>query len=78
MLRNDDQVLAVALSDEVGSTTLHVPVRRGRDVTTRCSLQADANPGFSLRTVTVPTTTVDHLGLDRLALIKIDVEGGTN
>lgn len=75
ILKSDNQVLPVALSDTVGSTTLHVPVRRGRAVTTRCSLQADANPGFMLRTVTVPTTTIDHLGLDRLALIKIDVEG---
>jgi FkbM family methyltransferase len=75
IVKNDNQVLAIALSDEVGETSLHVPVRRGRDVNTRSSLQADANPGFALRTVTVPTTTIDHLGLDRLALIKIDVEG---
>ncbi|MCV7278612.1 FkbM family methyltransferase [Mycolicibacterium flavescens] len=75
IITGENQVLPVALSDDVGSTTLHVPVRRGRAVTTRCSLQPDANPGFALRTMTVPTTTVDHLGLDRLALIKIDVEG---
>ncbi|MGE2725214.1 FkbM family methyltransferase [Mycolicibacterium pulveris] len=75
ILKDDNQVLATALSDDVGETTLHVPVRRGREVTTRSSLQADANPGFALRAVTVPTTTVDRLGLDRLALIKIDVEG---
>jgi FkbM family methyltransferase len=75
IINQDNQVLAIALSDEVGETTLHVPVRKGRDVSTRSSLQADANPGFALRTVTVPTTTIDHLGLDRLAVIKIDVEG---
>ncbi|ODQ87713.1 FkbM family methyltransferase [Mycolicibacterium holsaticum] len=75
IMKSDNPVLAIALSDQVGETALHVPVRRGRAVTTRCSLQADANPGFALRTVTVPTTTVDQLGLDRLGVIKIDVEG---
>ncbi|MGV0643468.1 FkbM family methyltransferase [Mycolicibacterium sp. XJ879] len=75
IVKDPNEVLATALSDEVGETTLHVPVRRGREVTTRSSLQADANPGFSLRAVPVPTTTVDRLGLDRLGVIKIDVEG---
>jgi FkbM family methyltransferase len=75
VIRDDGDVLALALSDEVGETTLHVPIRHGRDVTTRSSLQESANPGFSLRTVQVPMTTVDRLGLDRLAVVKIDVEG---
>lgn len=75
MLEPDNQVLPVALSDNVGETTLHIPTLQGRDVVTRSSLRQDVNPGFDLRTVTVPTTTIDTLNLDRVGLIKIDVEG---
>lgn len=75
LIKPDNEVLSVALSDEVGETKLHIPTRHGRDVLTRSSLRADANPGFSQRTVTVPTTTIDELGLAEPAVIKIDVEG---
>ncbi|CAN7472540.1 FkbM family methyltransferase [Mycolicibacterium frederiksbergense] len=75
IIRRDNEVLAVALSDEVGETSLHIPTLRGRDVDTRSSLLPTANPGFDLRTVTVPTTTIDALGLRRIGVIKIDVEG---
>ncbi len=75
IIKLDNEVLPVALSDEVGETVLHIPIRRGRDVPTRSSLLADANPGFGQRTVTVPTTTIDELGLTEVAVIKIDVEG---
>lgn len=70
-----DQVLAVALSDEIGEAVLHIPSRRGQDVLTRSSLRQDVNPGFDLRTVTVPTTTIDALELGGVGVIKIDVEG---
>lgn len=75
IIRRENKVLSVALSDEVGETALHIPTHHGRDVSTRCSLQGDANPGFGLRTVTVPTTTIDELALRDVGVIKIDVEG---
>lgn len=71
----DNEVLAAALSDEVGETVLHIPTLHGRDVDTRSSLLESANPEFDLRTVTVPTTTIDSLQLRRVGVIKIDVEG---
>lgn len=71
----DNEVLAAALSDEVGETVLHIPTLDGRDVDTRSSLLESANPGFDLRTVTVPTTTIDALQLRLVGVIKIDVEG---
>lgn len=75
IIKPENQVLPVALSDRIGETTFHIPTRRGRDVLTRSSLQQDANPGFDLRTITVPTTTIDELELSRIGVIKIDVEG---
>jgi len=75
IIKPDNQVLPVALSDRIGETTFHIPTRGGRDVLTRSSLQQDANPGFGLRTINVPITTIDELDLSRLGVIKIDVEG---
>jgi len=75
IITSHNDVLPVALSDAVGETALHIPIRHGRDVFTRCSLQQDANPGFRLRTVTVPTTTIDELRLHEIGVVKIDVEG---
>lgn len=75
IIKPENRVLPVALSDRIGETTFHIPTRRGRDVLTRSSLQQDANPGFELRTITVPTTTIDELDLNRLGVLKIDVEG---
>lgn len=75
IIRRNNQVLPVAMSDQVGETVLHIPTEDGHDVNTRCSVQADANPGLDLRTVTVPTTAIDELGLQQIAVIKIDVEG---
>jgi len=68
-------VLPLALSDAAGEATLWVP-RHGRiDVTTRSSLDEQANPGFALRPVQVAVTTLDALAIERPAVIKIDVEG---
>lgn len=68
-------VTAAALSDHQGRARLAIPMRDGRDVATRSSLQGDANPGFAIREIDVPLTTIDALALDAVNLIKIDVEG---
>lgn len=75
IIKPDNQVLSLALSDRIGETTFHIPTRSGRDVLTRSSVQEDANPGFRLRTISVPMTTIDELDLSRLGVMKIDVEG---
>lgn len=75
VLSRSTEIFPVALSDEVGEARLSVPQRSGSDVDTRCSLQADANPGFDSREIAVSKTTIDQLGLTDLGLIKIDVEG---
>lgn len=69
------EVIHTALSDAVGAATLHVPVLGDSAVMTRCSLNEDANPGFDLRSVEVPMTSLDHMALDKVRVIKIDVEG---
>ena len=74
-LGNDVAIVPVALSSSEGVAHLTVPVRGHEDVDTRSSLQADANPGFDVRTIEVPTTTIDALEIANLGLIKIDVEG---
>ncbi|WP_443971256.1 FkbM family methyltransferase [Sphingobium sp. CR28] len=68
-------VLPVALSDAPGEATLWVPRHGHMDVTTRSSLDQQANPGFALRPVQVAVTTLDALAIERPAVIKIDVEG---
>ena len=55
------KVVGVALSDSEGVARLHVPTSSGSDVTTRSSLEEDANPGFALRAIDVPMTTIDAL-----------------
>lgn len=75
IIKPKNEVLPVALSDKTGETVLHVPTRNGRDVFTRSSLQEDANPGFKLRAVDVPMTTIDELRLGDIGVLKIDVEG---
>lgn len=69
------RVIAAALSDHEGVARLWIPQRGDKDLTTRSSLEADANPGFSQREAEVRLTTLDALGLDALAVVKIDVEG---
>lgn len=75
LLKPNGRVITSALSDTAGKAELHIPQASDADITTRSSLQHDANPGYPQRTVAVPVTTVDALGLDRLAVVKIDVEG---
>jgi FkbM family methyltransferase len=68
-------VRALALSDAPGQLALHVPVRRGRPVLTRSSLEVAANPDFELTRVEVPVARLDGLGLPNPTLLKVDVEG---
>ncbi len=75
ILGHRGMVLPLALSDAAGEATLWVP-RQGRmDVTTRSSLDQQANPGFPMRPVQVAVATLDALAIERPAVLKIDVEG---
>ncbi|GGH17223.1 hypothetical protein GCM10007036_18510 [Alsobacter metallidurans] len=55
--------------------TLFVPVKEGRVIDTRASLEAEANPGYSLVAQPTPVRRLDAWRLDDVAVIKIDVEG---
>ena len=68
-------VYPVALSDHSGMAQLAVPLVNGEEVTTRASLQTDANPGFSEIHREVALATLDSYHLPDIAAIKIDVEG---
>ena len=72
--------MPLALSDQPGEETLHLPLIGGRRFLTRASLNRHEEPGQEgLETITIERDTVDRvvsrLGLDRLGLLKIDVEG---
>lgn len=69
------EIRHTALSDSEGIAELHVPVMDDAEILTRCSLNSDANPGFGLRHVEVPMTSLDALAIDNVRVIKIDVEG---
>jgi FkbM family methyltransferase len=69
------EVIRAAASDHRGTAQLRVPTSAGSDVTTRSSLESDANPGFGERTVDIELIEIDSLRIDNLAAIKIDVEG---
>src|SRR4051794_2064660 len=69
------RVLDMALSDRTGTAQLSIPVRDGHEVATRCSLEADANPDFEQREITVVMGTIDELRLTEVGVIKVDVEG---
>ncbi len=69
------EVIRAAASDRGGTAQLRVPTSAGSDVTTRSSLESDANPGFGERTVDIELIEIDSLHIDNLVAIKIDVEG---
>jgi len=71
----DVEVLEFALSDHEGAASLHVPEHEGGELTSRSSLEAEANPGFDEREVEVELHRLDGLTLPPLGLVKIDVEG---
>ncbi|MFL6061854.1 MAG: FkbM family methyltransferase [Marmoricola sp.] len=70
----------VAASDVAGTATIRVPNIEGREYTTRATLNDHAEPGQSgTREVEILTepldSVVERLGLDRVDLVKVDVEG---
>jgi len=71
------EILNVAASDEEGSSEFHIPVQSGKDVDSRCSLEADVNKEFPTRTITVECRRLDRLPIDlaKVGVVKIDVEG---
>ena len=72
-LGNSVGIVPVALSSSEGIAHLTVPVRGQEDIDTRSSLQADANPGFDVRTIEVPTTVV--WGMEDQALLPGLLDG---
>lgn len=69
------EVIRAAASERRGTAQLRIPTSSGSDVTTRSSLESDANPGFGERSVQIDLIAIDSLQLSNLAAIKIDVEG---
>lgn len=73
------EVVAAALSDAPGVLTLATPIKRSGSVGFGLASLTEQAPERSYRTDAVPVETldavVDRLGLDRLDLIKCDVEG---
>ena len=70
-------VLNVAASNQDGYCELHIPIFHGKDIDTRCSLEADVNPEFMTRMIRVEKRRLDGLPLGgrKVAVIKMDVEG---
>lgn len=75
VLGGKGEVMAIALSDHEGSGKLWIPLRGDDEISSRSSLQADANEGFQQKGIEVPLTTLDNLALRSVAVVKIDVEG---
>ena len=71
------EVLNFAASDQEGECEFHIPQQAGRDVDSRCSLEAGVNTGFATRTISVERRRLDQLPIERrnVGVIKIDVEG---
>jgi FkbM family methyltransferase len=65
----------VALSDNESFHNLFVPLVEGDQLTSRASLNQDANIGFNQVSFQVNSCTLDSFSLNQVALIKIDVEG---
>ena len=66
----------LALSDHEGTGRFAVPIYEGRAVTTRASLERDANVGFEDEAVhEVRLARLDSLALVDVDAVKIDVEG---
>ena len=65
----------LALSDHEGEGRFMVPVFENKEISTRSSLEANANPGLALIERRVRLARLDSLGLTGVDAIKIDVEG---
>lgn len=68
-------VLAMALSRAPGRMRFYLPHHAGRAISTRGSLEPDANPGLEQTIRTIEVATLDGLDLPPLGFVKIDVEG---
>lgn len=64
-----------ALSDSESIQNLFVPLFKGAELTSRASLNDDANDGFDQVNFQVPSRTLDSFSFNHIALVKIDVEG---
>jgi FkbM family methyltransferase len=71
------EILNIAASDQDGRVEFHIPLQSGRDVDSRCSLEADVNREFATRTISVERRRLDNLAIDpgKVAAMKVDVEG---
>lgn len=69
------EILAIGLSDEEGTLVLRIPEVAGKVLASRASFDSRAIADLPHRTVEVPVRTLDALGLERIAFVKIDVEG---
>jgi len=65
----------LALGAVGGTAPLFVPEVDGARITTRSSLESDANRGLAQQPIEVRVARLDELGLPPLGAIKIDVEG---
>jgi FkbM family methyltransferase len=68
-------VYPVALSAAEGVSLLRVPLVDGQELTTRATLEPDANVGFREVERLVQLKSLDSFHLMNIGLIKIDVEG---
>lgn len=65
----------IALSNHAGTARFGVPVHEGKSLSTRASLQAEANVGFEEVAREVTLATLDSLDLRDVDAMKVDVEG---
>jgi FkbM family methyltransferase len=71
------KILNIAASDQNGRCEFHIPLQSGKDVDSRCSLEADVNREFATRTISVERRRLDKLAIDggKVGALKVDVEG---
>lgn len=71
------EILNIAASDRDGHCDFHIPLQSGRDIDSRCSLEAEVNREFATRTISVERRRLDELPIDRskVGVLKVDVEG---
>jgi FkbM family methyltransferase len=75
ILPSNVTVHEIALSDREGIGSFMVPVFNGRELTTRGSLEPNANIGLEGKVCQVRLATLDGFDFHGIDLIKIDVEG---
>ena len=75
VLGSKGTVLVKGASDDARIARFSIPVHEGQDVDTRASLQVDPDSTLQTREFEISTMPIDDLRLDRLSMLKIDVEG---